>query len=144
MLVGPARDIAGGINIRRAGLKCAFTVTPRSSARPALPPSARRGRTPTPMHHKIGGELGAVLERDASRFESADGVAEMENDAMLFMQRADDVAELRAHHVLQRARLRRDHMDLEPAGAQRRRDFQPDEAGADHDHARARRSGARR
>ena len=59
----------------------------------------------------------------------------MKHDAVLLVQRADEIAELRPEHALQRPRFRRHDMHFELAGAQRRRHFEPDEARADHDHA---------
>ena len=61
--------------------------------------------------------------------------AEVEDDAVLLVQRRHEVAELRAQHALERPRLGRDDVHLEPARAQRRRDLEPDEARADHDDA---------
>ena len=71
--------------------------------------------------HEIGFERAAALERDAAAVERRDGFAEMEDDAMLFVQRANEVAELRPEHALHRPRFRRHDMDLDIAGAQRRR-----------------------
>ena len=56
---------------------------------------------------------------------------------MLLVQRANEVAQLRAEHALHRPRFRRHDMDFDVAGAQRRRDFQPDEARADDQRTRA-------
>ena len=56
----------------------------------------------------------------------------MEDDAVLLVERADEVAELRPQHPLQRPRLGRDDVHLELARAQRGRDLEPDEARADH------------
>ena len=59
----------------------------------------------------------------------------MEFDAVLLVQRADEIAELRPEHAFERTLLRRDHMHLDVAGAQRGGGFQADEACADHDGA---------
>ena len=59
----------------------------------------------------------------------------MEDDAVLFMQGAHEVAHLRSEHALHRPLLRGHDMDLDVAGAQRRRDLEPDEARADHNRA---------
>ena len=45
----------------------------------------------------------------------------MKDDAMLFMQRAHEVAHLRPEDALHRPLLRRHHMNLDVARAQRRR-----------------------
>ena len=59
----------------------------------------------------------------------------MEDDAVLLVQRADEIAELRSEHAFERALLRRDDMHLDVARAQRRRGFEADEARADHHRA---------
>ena len=66
----------------------------------------------------------------------------MKDDAVLLVERAHEIAELGAENALQRPRFRRDDMDLDAARAQRRRDFEPDEARADDD--RAARASSRR
>jgi hypothetical protein len=59
--------------------------------------------------------------------------AEMEDDAVLFVHLADELSDLRAHHALERDRLRRDDVNFDAASAERRGDFEPDEARAHHD-----------
>ena len=59
----------------------------------------------------------------------------MKDDAVLFMQGADEVAHLRSQHALHRPLLEADDVDLDISGAQRRRGLQPDKARADHDRA---------
>ena len=59
----------------------------------------------------------------------------MELDAVLLVQRAHEIAELRPEHAFERALLRRHHMHLDLARAQRGGDLQPDEARADHHRA---------
>ena len=66
----------------------------------------------------------------------------MEDDAVLLVQRANEVAHLGPEHALHRPLLRRDDMHLDLARPQRGRDLEPDEARADHDGAaRAARAG---
>ena len=84
---------------------------------------------------EIGLERAAALQRDALAVDRRDGVLEMEDDAVLLVQRAHEVAELRPEDALQRPLLGRDDMDLELARAQRGRDLEADEARADHDGA---------
>ena len=59
----------------------------------------------------------------------------MEDDAVLLVERADEVADLATEHALQRHAVGRDDVHLELARAQRGRDLEPDEARADHDGA---------
>ena len=57
----------------------------------------------------------------------------MKRNALRLVQRSNEPAHFDAHHPLERSAVRRDDIDGDAAGAQRRRDFQPDEAGAGHD-----------
>ena len=59
----------------------------------------------------------------------------MEDDAVLLMQCANEVAHVRSEHALHRTLLRRHHMDLDIMRAQRRRDLEPDKTGTDYDYA---------
>ena len=63
------------------------------------------------------------------------GIAEMEDDAVLFVQRAHEIAHLGPKHALHRPLLGRDDVNLDFARAQCGRGLEPDEAGADHDGA---------
>jgi hypothetical protein len=56
----------------------------------------------------------------------------MKNDTVLLVQSAHEVAELRPEYALHRPRFRGHHMDLDAAGAQRCRHFEPDEACTDN------------
>ena len=58
----------------------------------------------------------------------------MKDDAVLFVNAANDAADLRSHDARERLGLRRDDVHVELAGAERRGDFQADEARADDDH----------
>ena len=59
----------------------------------------------------------------------------MEDDAVLLVQRTNEVADLRAEHLLHRPRLQPDHMNLDVPRPQGGGGFEADEAGADHDGA---------
>ena len=102
---------------------------------PAFSASSIRGRTPTPIDHEIGLERAAALELDLLALDRRRRVLEVKDDALLFMQGADEIAHLRTQDTLHRPLVRRHDMDLDLAVAQRRRDLEPDEAGADHHRA---------
>ena len=57
----------------------------------------------------------------------------MENNAVLLMQRTNEVAHVGSEHALHWPLLRSDDMNLDLARAQRRRGLKADKAGADHD-----------
>ena len=66
----------------------------------------------------------------------------MEHDAVRLVQLANEAADFRAHYAFQRNAFRPDDVHLEPARAQRCRDFEADEARADDQRPlRRRRSG---
>ena len=75
-----------------------------------------------PDHHEVGGESLAAVEVDAARRRSRPASAEVEDDAVLLVQRADEFAELGPKHPLERTRLRRHHVHFQlRARAARRR-----------------------
>ena len=84
---------------------------------------------------EVGRERLAARERDAARVDRRRGLAEVEDDAVLLVQRAHEVAERGAEDALQRPRLGRDDVHLEVARAQRRGHLEADEARADDDGA---------
>jgi hypothetical protein len=57
----------------------------------------------------------------------------MKNDAMLFMQRSDEITHLRPENSLHRPFVRSDDVDFDVACAQSSCDLEPDKAGPDHD-----------
>jgi hypothetical protein len=67
--------------------------------------------------HHIGFERTAALERGTAAVERGDRFSEMKHDAVLFVQRANEIAELRPEHALHRPCFRRHDMDLDIAGA---------------------------
>jgi hypothetical protein len=56
----------------------------------------------------------------------------MEDDPVLFVQRADEVTHLRAENSFHRPPIRRDHMDFDAPRAQGGSDLESDEASAQH------------
>src|SRR5205807_2650290 len=86
-------------------------------------------------HDEVRLERSAALEHGAILLDRSDGIAEMEDDAMLLVQLADEIAHLDPEDALHRALFRRYHVDLDAADAQRRRRFEANEARADHDRA---------
>ena len=64
--------------------------------------------------HKISLERAAALELHLLAVDGGRHVLEMEHDAVLLVQRADEVAHLRAEDPLHRPFVRRHHMNLDP------------------------------
>jgi hypothetical protein len=57
----------------------------------------------------------------------------VELHAVMFVERLDECAELRPEHSLHRALVGSDHVHLDAARPQGARDFEADEARAEHD-----------
>lgn len=141
--VGIERGISGGIDAALARLKVlvdddAVAVDPQSRT------FGDRHRRPhaDARDHQIGGEALAAAQRHLALADRGGGLAEPKLHALRLVQAADEGAELRPEDALERVSLRGHDDDREPARAQRRRDFQADEARAEHDGA-ARLGGAR-
>ena len=75
----------------------------------------------------------SAFERHAFAVHAARRLAQMEDDAVLLVERLHEAAELRPQNFLHRPFFRRDDMDLDVARAQRGRDFEADEARPEHD-----------
>ena len=135
MRIGPARDIAGGVDPGNAG----FEIGVDGDAAIERKAGLLGQRQPRPHadadHDQIGLQHAAAFERRALAVDRGDGIAEMEDHAVLLMQRADEVAHRGAEHALHRPLLQSHHMDLDLARPQRGRGFQPDKTRADHDGA---------
>src|SRR5579863_6683838 len=131
MRVGPAGDVAGGIDAGRARLQkgiddhAAVDLEARLLGQRQARPHADAD------NDEIGVESGAALETRAGALDRGDRFAEVEDDAVLLVQLADEVAELRAEHTFHRPHLRRRHVDLDIARAQGSRSLEPNEAGTD-------------
>ena len=140
--IGPPRDVAGREDAGHAGLEVLVHGDAAVDRQPR--PFGDRNRRPhaDAEHEKVALERGAVAERDHAPLDAGDGLAQVERDALLLVHLADEASDLRPHHALQRLALGRDDMDRQPAGAERGRHFQADEAGAYHHH-RLRASGPR-
>ena len=131
--IGPARDVAGGKDAGRAGFEIRIDGDATIDRQSRLFGQSEARPHADADHDQIGLQRAAALQRGALALDRGDGVAEMEDHAVLLMQRAHEVAHLRAEDTLHRPLLGRHDMNLDVAGAQRRRGLQPDEARADHD-----------
>ena len=133
--IGPARDVARREDIRRAGLQSGVDCH-AAVDREARSFRERDARAHADTDdHEIGIEHAAALQLHLLCGDALRGVFQMEDHAMLLVQLADEVAHLRPEHAFERTLLGRDHMHLELARAQRGRDFEADEARADHHRA---------
>ena len=135
MRIGPARDVAGGINAGDAGFKICIHDDAAIKRKASLFGQRQPRPHPDANDDDVGLQHAAALERRALAVDCNHSIAEMEDDAVLLMQRAHEIAHFRSKHALHRPLLRRHYMDLDIARPQRRRGLQPDETCADHDRA---------
>ena len=139
--IGPARNVAGREDPGRARFEIGVHDDAAINGEPGLFGELDPRAHADAGDHEIGLERAAALELHLLAVDGARRVLEVENDAVLLVQRAHEVAHLRTEDALHRPFVRRHHMDFDVAGAQGRRDFEPDEARAHHDRP-ARRPGA--
>ena len=133
MRIGPARNVARGVDAGNAGFQIGVDGDAPIDRQPGLLGQSKTGPHADANHHDIGLDRGAAFQNGAYTVDRGDGVAEMEDDAMLFMQGADEVAHLRPQHAFHRPLLQADDVNLDISGAQRGSGFEPDKARADHD-----------
>ena len=81
---------------------------------------------------KVGIQRAAASQSDLALVYAGGDILEMEDHPVLFMQAPHEIADLRTENALHRPLLRRDHMDVETAHAKGRRNFESDEARAEH------------
>src|SRR5262249_42577514 len=135
MGIGPARDVAGGKDSRRTGFKIFVhrdaAIDLETSALGQL--DARPH--PNAEDDEIGRQCRAAFELDVLAIDRRRRLLEMEDDAVLLVNRAYEIAEFTPEHALQRPALRRHDMNLDFARPQRGSNLEPDEACAEHDRA---------
>ncbi len=121
--VRPAGDVAGGVDAGRAGLEIFVDADAAVDAKARLFGERQSRPHADADDDEIGGELVAALQRHRlAASMPVDAVLEMEDDAVLLVQRAHEVAELGAEHSFERPLLRRDDVHLDArARATRRR-----------------------
>ena len=129
------RDVARSIDAGRAGLEKAVDGNSAIELEAGLFGQSQAGPHADPDDHQIGLDRAAAFERGALAVDRRCGVLEMKNHAVLFMQPADEIAELRPEDALHRPGFRSHDMNLDVARAQRRRDLKPDEARTDNKRA---------
>ena len=133
--VGPARNIASRKNAGNAGFEMRIHNDAAVKHETSLFGQGQSRAHPNAYNHHVGLQHAAALERRALAVDRDYGIAEMEDDAVLFVQCAYEIAHVSPKHALHRPLLRRHHVDLDIARAQCRRGLEADKAGADHDRA---------
>src|SRR6185437_15342797 len=111
--IGPARDVAGGEDPGRARFEeaidrdAAVGLEPGRLGEPDTRPHADAG------DDEIGLENASVAQRHSLALDAARGVAQVEDDAVLLVNRLHEAAEIRTQDFLHRPLFRRDDMDLD-------------------------------
>src|SRR5687768_1002934 len=116
--IGPARDIACGVDTGRGRLQVLVDAHTAVHGEPGVF-SQRNGRPDTNTeYHDIGFQAGAVTERRLAAIELLHGLAEMETHTLRLVKCANEGADLRSHHAFERLAIRRHDVDLDAAGTQ--------------------------
>ncbi len=131
--VRPAGDVAGGVDIGCAGLEVFVYQNPMVHVEAGRLGQRRARAHADAYDDQVGGDLLAILQGHPVGLESCRRLLQMKRNTPGFVKRADEVSERLTHHPLQGPCLGRDDMNLDVTLAQRRRDFQADEARSDHD-----------
>ena len=86
-----------------------------------------------PDDDEIGLKTFSAFQRHALLVYRGGRRAQMECHAMILMELAQEIPDLRSQHFLHQDRLGPDHVDFNIPGTKRCRHFQANAAGADHD-----------
>ena len=119
--IGPAGDVAGGEDARRAGLEKRVDHDAAIDGEPRLLGKLEPRPHADAHDDEIGLERAAALQLHLLAVDGGHRVLEMEDDAVLLVQRAHEVAHRGPQDALHRPLLRRHDMDLDLARAQRGR-----------------------
>src|SRR5207237_6539292 len=96
MRIGPARDVTGGIDAGHAGLEIRIYRDAAVGREPGFFGQRKPWLDAHADDHDIGLDRAAALQRRALVFDLGDGVAEMEDDAVLLVKAADEISHLGA------------------------------------------------
>src|ERR1700738_393068 len=117
MRIGPARDIARSIDSGDAG----FEECIHRNTAVELEASLFGQRQARPHsyadNHKVGLQHATALERRALAVDREHGILEMEDDAVLLMQCAHEIAHFGPEYALHRPLFRRHYVDLDTTRA---------------------------
>jgi hypothetical protein len=131
--IGPACDVAGSKDSRSAGLEV-FIDGDASVDRKARALGELDARThPDADDDEIGRQVCPAFELDALRIDPACGLLQMKDDAVLLVERTDEVPIFTPEHALQRSAFRCHDVNLDLACPQRCRHLEPDKARPDDD-----------
>src|SRR3569833_4543058 len=102
MRIGPARDIARGIDSGHAGLQIAIDDNATVHRKPRLLRKCQPWPDADAGNNQIGRDYLAAFEHDAALIELTHPLLEMEDHAMLFVKGAHELSHLGAEHSFHR------------------------------------------
>src|SRR5437868_12341727 len=100
MRIGPARNIARGIDPWDAGLQECIHSNAAVELKAGLLGQTQAGTHSNAHNYDIAVQHAAALERHALAIDRRHSIAEMKDDAVLFVQRTDEVAHRGPEHAL--------------------------------------------
>src|SRR6516162_6924398 len=136
MRIGPARNVAGGKDSRRTGFKVFVHRDAAIDLETGALGQLDARPHPNADDDEVGRQRRAAFELDVLAIDRRRRLLEMEDDAVLLVNRAYEIAKFAPEHAFQRPALWRHDMNLVLARPQRGGNLKPDEACAEHDRAR--------
>ena len=131
--VGPARDVAGSEDAWNAALEVLIDDDTAIDREPRLFRQRDCWPHADPDDDEVGLKAFSAFQHHALLVYRGRCRAEVECHAMILMELAQEIADLRPQHFLHQDRLGPNHVDFDVPGTKRRRYFQANEAGADYD-----------
>ena len=134
MRIGPARDVTCRINSRRTRFKILIDENAAIHLQTGLLGECNRGSHADSSDNKIRIKHRAAAQRRLAAVNPNHFFAQVEDNALRFVKFTNKAADRRAHDVLKRLMVRRNHVNSDVSRAEGCGNFQRDKAGADDDH----------
>jgi hypothetical protein len=133
--VRPARDVAGSEDALDAGLEVLVDDNAAIDREPRLFRQQDCRPHADPDDNEVGLKAFSAFQHHTLIVYRGGRRPEVECHPMVLRELAQEIPDFRSKHFLHQDRLGPDHVDFDIPGTKRRRDFQANEAGADHDRA---------
>src|SRR5688572_20261994 len=135
MRIRPASYVSSGEDAASAGLEILVHHHAVIDIQPGLLSKLKIGPDPNSGDDEVGFQLLSSRQRNRAVLDGDRRLTQMECHAMLLVHGPDEITELGAEYLLEGPILRRDHVDIETPGAERRRDLEADETRTNYDGA---------
>src|SRR5680860_413342 len=123
MWIGPTSYVACGVNARRACLKSGTDDDPSVELQACFLGELQTWSNAYAYNHQIGLDRATFLQADGFFVDGSNFVFEMKDHAVLLVEGTDEVSHIGAKNALHRSLIRRHHVDLQLARAQRGSDL---------------------